>query len=488
MPTHDDDAQNLDLDQLLGEIRRRVRSRVGVTAVSNDPYPSEPADAKQPLAANPHAPSPFWPGAPKSGQRGQTDRRSLTERLKADRSGIERVRTLGLQIGQLPPTPPTLRARMGRVLVKFVTRCLWWNLAQIESLAAACVQALHDQADFGDRVAAAMQGVAQRASLDAEIEAREAVEVRLGVEAARIDQTVAAHVRDHEDLLAHILRLERKLAEAEQHLELANQTSHRLVRDLVLVDRRLSLLSEEARGRLPATYDVEQLTDLAKREDHKLDSLYLAFEDAFRGSRDLVRNRQRVYLPYLEAAGIGGPEMPLLDVGCGRGEWLELLRDAGLHAQGIDRNLAMVALCQELGLDVRPADLGEYLSGVPDASLGAVTLSHVVEHLPYRLVIALLDEVLRALKPGGMLILETPNPQNIQVGAHTFYTDPTHRNPLPSSMLKFLVEARGFTGVQVLSLSPYPVGEAVPEDSELARRFNAYFYGAQDYAVIARKT
>jgi O-antigen chain-terminating methyltransferase len=147
-----------------------------------------------------------------------------------------------------------------------------------------------------------------------------------------------------------------------------------------------------------------------------------------------------------------------------------------------------VALCQELGLDVRPADLGEYLSGVPDASLGAVTLSHVVEHLPYRLVIALLDEVLRALKPGGMLILETPNPQNIQVGAHTFYTDPTHRNPLPSSMLKFLVEARGFTGVQVLSLSPYPVGEAVPEDSELARRFNAYFYGAQDYAVIARKT
>jgi 2-polyprenyl-3-methyl-5-hydroxy-6-metoxy-1,4-benzoquinol methylase len=264
--------------------------------------------------------------------------------------------------------------------------------------------------------------------------------------------------------------------------------AHQTRATLSIQERRLAVFIEEARKRLPKPFANEQLQAIADNHaDHKYDSLYVAFEDAFRGSRDDIKARQSVYLPWLKERSIGSPEMPILDLGCGRGEWLELLREHGLQALGLDCNELMIDYCKGAGLDVIQDDALSYLGTLPEACMGAVTSFHMVEHLTFEAVLALVDEVLRILKPGGMVVFETPNPGNLLVGAHTFHLDPTHLKPLPSSMLRFFVEARGFCDVQVLELNPCPETERLPDDGAVASRMNAYLYGPQDYAVIGRK-
>jgi SAM-dependent methyltransferase/predicted nucleic acid-binding Zn-ribbon protein len=264
--------------------------------------------------------------------------------------------------------------------------------------------------------------------------------------------------------------------------------THQTRTELRLQERRISLLLTEARKRLPGPLDEGQLRAFARLDHHKYDMLYLTFEDVYRGAREEIRSRQSVYLPLLQEHKIGSPTMPVLDIGCGRGEWLELLRENGLNARGVDTNEAMVEYCRRLDLKVTQADAIEHLRGLEGRSLGAVTVFHVLEHLTFDNVIELLDEALRVLKPGGLVILETPNPANLLVGAHTFYLDPTHQRPLPSGLLRFLVEARGFCDVSVKELNPPDPSVRLPEDgSIIARRLNDYLYGPQDYAVIGWK-
>ena len=263
-----------------------------------------------------------------------------------------------------------------------------------------------------------------------------------------------------------------------------------LRRELMEHSRRVSRLLEETRKRLPEPLDREQLESFEQEDSHDLDSLYVAFEDALRGPREEIQARLKVYLPVLEKAKPEAGEFTVLDVGCGRGEWLDLLRQEGYRARGVDFNRRMVEECREKQLDVECADALEYLSRVPDGSAGTVTVFHMVEHLPFRKVIRLLDEVTRILQPGGLAIFETPNPNNFLVGSRNFYFDPTHRNPIPNETLRFLVESRGLCQVKVMPLNPCDPCNHVPESKESApvvRRFNEYFYGPQDYAVIGRK-
>jgi O-antigen chain-terminating methyltransferase len=163
-----------------------------------------------------------------------------------------------------------------------------------------------------------------------------------------------------------------------------------------------------------------------------------------------------------------------------------LLQEEGLQAQGVDVNCILVEQCRERGFEAIEGDGIIYLRGLPSASVGAVTGFHIVEHLSLDLLIQLFDETWRVLKPGGMVIFETPNPQNVLVGSSNFYMDPTHRHPIPSPALKFLVEARGFCRVEVVNLHPFPESFRVP-GAALAERFNEYFYGPQDYAVVGWK-
>ena len=118
----------------------------------------------------------------------------------------------------------------------------------------------------------------------------------------------------------------------------------------------------------------------------------------------------------------------VLDIGCGRGEWLELLKKERIQARGVDRNRVFVEQCRRIDLEVEEQDALAYLGSVPDRSLSVITSFHLVEHLGFEELIRLLDEMIRALKPGGLLILETPDPENFMVGSYSFYADPTHRN------------------------------------------------------------
>lgn len=236
----------------------------------------------------------------------------------------------------------------------------------------------------------------------------------------------------------------------------------------------------------------------AQTDSHVLDSLYVALEEQFRGSRELISKRCQAYLPHvrsvLERTGGG----IVLDIGCGRGEWLGLLREAGIEAHGIDLNELQILDCKAAGFDVRKAEAIGYLRDLPDASLAVATGMHIVEHIPFPSLVTLFDEVFRVLKPGGAAIFETPNPENHDVGACTFYMDPTHLHPLPPALLEFVASARGFEDVEIRwltehrpTLEPPAISDPDHPNSEaiqwLLDRTRERLGAASDYAVIGRK-
>lgn len=225
---------------------------------------------------------------------------------------------------------------------------------------------------------------------------------------------------------------------------------------------------------------------IAAEKEHLLDAFYITFEDSFRGTRADIKNRQRFYLPRLAACVEATGGGPVVDVGCGRGEWLELLGESGIAAYGFDLNRIAVEESRSRGADARLQDAWEALRAQPDNSLAAVTGFHIIEHLPFDRLVQLLDQCLRVLRPGGMILFETPNPANLLVAAERFYFDPTHRNPLPSELMSYLVASRGFERVEVVALYPVEWPRRSYDDPMLTLLQNKLF-GSQDYSVIGRK-
>lgn len=251
---------------------------------------------------------------------------------------------------------------------------------------------------------------------------------------------------------------------------------------------RLEMLLAEVRRRMPEPLSREQIARVADEEDHLLDAFYVSFEDRYRGTRADIKNRQRTYLPEVARAVAAAGGAPVMDVGCGRGEWLELLQENGFAAQGCDLNRIMVQESRDRGLDVTLGDALEALAAMPDNSRAAVTGFHIIEHLPFANVIRLFDQALRVLRPGGVALFETPNPGNLLVASEAFYLDPTHRNPLPAELMVFAAEMRGFTAVESRFLHP-PAGP-IPDapDSPLLDLLRTRIYAPRDYAVIGWKT
>jgi SAM-dependent methyltransferase len=247
--------------------------------------------------------------------------------------------------------------------------------------------------------------------------------------------------------------------------------------------RRLNVLIAEARKRLPEPMGPEQLQTFLDEEASQLSAFYATFEDRYRGSREDIMQRQCYYLKYVREAAESAGTNSFVDVGCGRGEFLELLRANGMAGRGLDLNPIMVAECEERGLEAHLGDALDYLGSIPTGSLAGVSAFHIIEHLPLEKMVQFFDEALRALAPGGILICETPNPANLFVAAERFYIDPTHRNPLPSEMISFLVEARGFVNVKVLPLHPVSSERRGYDDPMLAL-LQEKIYGPQDYGVI----
>jgi O-antigen chain-terminating methyltransferase len=210
---------------------------------------------------------------------------------------------------------------------------------------------------------------------------------------------------------------------------------------------------------------------------------YRAFEDRFRGSRETVKERLRVYLPFVEALRTTGGVCTAFDLGCGRGEWLELMREAEVAAAGVDLDQDMLAVCRDMGLDARHDDALAQLRALAAESRDIVSGFHLAEHLPFADLQALVQEALRVLSPGGLLILETPDPDNLSVGTSSFYLDPTHMRPLPAGLLAFLPAHYGFHRVKILRLQEAPgmAGKAAPSLANVLRDAGA------DFAVVAQK-
>jgi SAM-dependent methyltransferase len=225
------------------------------------------------------------------------------------------------------------------------------------------------------------------------------------------------------------------------------------------------------------------------------DATYVKFEQRFRGAAEVIKERQLDAVRFIEM--IAGSDAPLLDLGCGRGEWLTVLRDAGIRSYGVDTSAGMVADALDLGLDARCEDALTHLKNLPAGSLQGVSAFHFAEHVPLQLLTQILDAAFQALRPGGVILLETPNPTNIVVGAAAFYLDPTHLRPIHPDFLQFLVESRGFIDAEVHFVHPTleqeilraggpeqgydPRLERVVESAEWA------LFGPQDYVVVARR-
>lgn len=294
----------------------------------------------------------------------------------------------------------------------------------------------------------------------------------------------AAALQDLRDALAELDQ--RKAGEQETAARFAAATVRAAAAEdrAILLDGRVDTFEREV-GRMFTPQRIEAVLNQA---DPALDDFYAAFEDRFRGSREEIKQRVAIYVPVFQAAAAGSPQAPIVDIGCGRGELLEVVRDAGLVGRGIDFNEGMVQRCLDLGLDVRLGDAVEYLRALEPDSLGAVTGVHVIEHLAFRRMLELFDACLKALKPGGVVIFETPNPENLIVGASGFWFDFTHRAPLQPEAVKFVVEARGFARARIERLHPFPDEFRVKAGAEEVRvRMNDLLYGPQDYSIIAYK-
>jgi SAM-dependent methyltransferase len=247
------------------------------------------------------------------------------------------------------------------------------------------------------------------------------------------------------------------------------------------LDRLLAVLEERKE---PAAEEVRDI--LAPLEDWR----YAGFENRFRGGPDDVKKQLRQYVPYFSKGG------PVLDLGCGRGEFLELLRENGVEASGVDLNGQMVDICLDKGLLCRKGDILESLAECKDGSLGGIFSSQVIEHLPPAYLKKLIETGLHKLVPAGTLILETVNPLSVFALVQVYYLDLSHHNPIHPQALKFMLESAGFEGVELSfsflleseRLQPLPGAD---ESTALLNRnidsLNDLLFAPVNYAAIARK-
>jgi O-antigen chain-terminating methyltransferase len=240
--------------------------------------------------------------------------------------------------------------------------------------------------------------------------------------------------------------------------------------ELRLIRQRVTSLTQA--GTLPA-HPEPPIPQAAPALD------YGRFAERFRGAEESVKASQRFYLPYFAEC------KQVLDIGCGRGEFLELLREAGISARGIDISRECVEVCRSKGLLVADADLFAYLSHLPEASLDGILCSQVVEHLPPNQLPQMIRLAAQKLQRAGVLAIETPNPECLAILATYFYLDPTHARPVPHALLAFYMEEAGIGDIEVHPRSP--AVETMPSLAELPEDFRDAFFGGLDYAIIGRK-
>jgi O-antigen chain-terminating methyltransferase len=293
------------------------------------------------------------------------------------------------------------------------------------------------------------------------------------------------------------VRAARAPTETEQVLEVFERRLESMgqrLEGLLALRDRIEALSEEVRAVRVGLETAAPSPEAARAATRAAaDSSYTAFENRFRGSREEIRRRQG------DDVALFRDLAPVVDLGCGRGEFLELLRAAGIEAWGVDGNANAVRECQEKGLEVVHGDLVAVLQERDSGSLGGLFAAQVAEHLPPAVLSSLLAEAHRTLRDGGLLVLETPNPASALAFHDVFIRDLTHERPLHPETLRFLAAAAGFTDVRIEMRNPVPddvrlrvLPSGLPPPvtqvlNENVARLNALLFAPLDYALIARR-
>ena len=296
--------------------------------------------------------------------------------------------------------------------------------------------------------------------------------------AQRVSEALAARERRMEGAIAAI---------RQQHDEI--QTA------LGVVQQAIRTMAREPGGAPAAASAGPADPAPAVASSDAMSHTYVGFEDRFRGSADEIRERLLDYVPLFDGAA------EVLDIGCGRGEFLDLLRERGINARGIDLNAGMVEVCRRKGLEAVRADALSYLRALPDGSLGGLFAAQVVEHLEPAYLTQLVDAAFDKLRPGGPIVLETINPACWFAFFESYIRDITHVRPLHPDTLTFLLVAGGFQHVEVRYRAPYPeqaklqplpptpaLGDAVPTLNENADKINRLLFTYLDYAAIGRRS
>jgi SAM-dependent methyltransferase len=286
-------------------------------------------------------------------------------------------------------------------------------------------------------------------------------------------EPLAADQRVYND---SVLKLVDALSERADSSTAARHELERLVRELEERLARLERRGERVGDGVAAPITVAAQPAAAAVPD------YFAFESRMRGSVESIRERQRRYVEDFQGAA------PVLDVGCGRGELLALLREAGVEARGIDADADMVAYARGEDLDVEQADLVEYLERLDDVSLGGIFMGQVVEHLPAGTLVQALRLAAAKLRPGGLLVAETINPLS-PIALRNYFADLTHAQPLVPETLELLARQAGFAESEIRFLNEPAERLTEPDDPVIAanvRRLNELLFAPLDYALVAR--
>lgn len=297
-----------------------------------------------------------------------------------------------------------------------------------------------------------------------------------------------ADARDKEwDALGsnHVGMIFRSMEWRVDKLAASYEDARALMRTFVLLKDQLDRLTAVlAERKMPTPAEVRELVEPIE------DIRYTGFENRFRGAESEIRKQQEKFADRFRPGG------KVLDLGCGRGEFLEVLKSRGLRGAGVDGNGQMVDICRDKGLDVRKADLLEALAAEPDGSLDGIFSSQVIEHLPPAYLKRMIEVAYAKLAPGGVLLLETVNPTSVFALVQIYFLDMTHQRPVHPQALKFLMESSGFENVAIEETAQ--LGEerlqAVPGADAVATvlnqdidRLNALLFGAPNYAALGTK-
>jgi 2-polyprenyl-3-methyl-5-hydroxy-6-metoxy-1,4-benzoquinol methylase len=421
-------------------------------------------------------------------------------------------------IGTVNPRPPGLKNSIAQALKRLVARALDWHVreqVEFNRGVMVCVQATLDALTDVSRGLAALS--AHHRQFREEIDARER-QLREELIAYSREANELKDIRRHwaewrvgfEDRRTageiHVLRTISELQASYQHrLTLLEQHWRELLaQQHNNFTMALDLKTDEVQKRL--WQDLERIrveyerliyselrtlrqkqpgAEAAAREAVPAPSVkipidWMRFGDIFRGPEERIREHEKRYVPRF--AGARGE---ILDIGCGRGEFLDVAREAGLAARGIDLSEECVALCQSKGLTAERADMFAFLESLPNGGLGGVFCSQVVEHLPPDRLPVLLSLLAAKLHPGALVAFETPNPECLAIFATHFYIDPTHTRPVPAVLMRFYLEEAGFGSIEVERLAP--AVETMPALADLPSSVRDTFFGGLDYAILARK-